>query len=203
MAFINFGMASTLAQAKASLNKLKVFFPTDSSAIVVNGREFGGVTKNDLNAALGEIRSDVADTEDDMNTLRAEVNAKQLEIGAVQTDAQPTENSGNHLTSGAIYTALQNVTEKVIEMYTTPVVIAPNNLYKLGGRAILDVSFLAGQAGVMNEYMFEFTVTSDDFALTLPLGVKWIDDMYFENGYTYQVSVVNNLAIAAGWEAEQ
>lgn len=34
--------------------------------------------------------------------LREELNAKQLEVGAVQTDAEPVKNSANHLTSGAI-----------------------------------------------------------------------------------------------------
>ena len=38
--------------------------------------------------------------------LRAELNAKQLEIGAVQTDEKPTQGSANHLTSGAVYSAI-------------------------------------------------------------------------------------------------
>lgn len=41
MAFINFGMANTLAQAKASTNRNKLFFPTNSNSIVIDGKEYG------------------------------------------------------------------------------------------------------------------------------------------------------------------
>lgn len=201
MAYINFGMANTLAQAKASENRNKLFFPTDSHAIVLAGKEYGGVTTAMLNSAMGEVAEDVADLEGDMETLRSEVNAAQLAIGAVQTDAAPTENSANHLTSGVVYTALQNVTENEITLSGTPVAIAPNNLYKLGTRSVLDVSLIAGASGRLNEYMFEFTVDGDNFTLTLPSSVKWMEEPVFEDGYLYQVSIVNNLAIAAGWEA--
>ena len=44
--------------------------------------------------------------------LRAELNAKQLEIGAVQTDEVPTEFSANHLTSGAVYNSVASITGK-------------------------------------------------------------------------------------------
>ena len=37
-----------------------------------------------------------------MDNMQATINEKQLEIGAVQTDDEPTPNSGNHLTSGTI-----------------------------------------------------------------------------------------------------
>ena len=202
MAYFKVNRTSTLQQAKASENPNKVFFPKDSSAVVLNGKEYGGVTQNELNAALGEIEKDVEDIAGDMETLRGEFNAAQLELGAVQTDPVPTKNSGNHMTSGALYTAFQNVTEKEIELLTTPVVIGPNNLYKLGTRESLNVSFLSGVSGVVNEYMFTFKVDGDEFTLTLPSGVKWVEEPSFEDGYIYEVSVVNGLAIAAGWEDE-
>jgi hypothetical protein len=52
----------------------------------------------------------------------------------------------------------------------------------------------------LNEYAFEFTSTTDDFTLNMPRGVKWIEEPEILEGYTYQVSVLNNLAIIAGWE---
>jgi len=48
MAFINFGMANTLAQAKASTNKNKLFFPTDSKKIAIDGKEYGGLDGVDI-----------------------------------------------------------------------------------------------------------------------------------------------------------
>ena len=202
MAFINFGMSNTLEEAKASTNKAKLFFPTDSHAIVINGKEYGGVTTNMLNSAMGDVEKDVEDVQEDVNTLRSELNAAQLELGAVQTDAVPTQNSSKHLTSGAVYTALQKVTENEITNNDTNPSILPNKLYKLGTRSSLNVSLIAGEVGIVNEYMFEFTVDGDEFTLTLPSSVKWIEEPVFEDGYKYQVSIVNNLAVTAGWEVE-
>ena len=51
------------------------------------------------------------------------------------------------------------------------------------------------------EYMMEFTVSGDNFTLTLPSGVRWMEEPDFEAGSTYQVSVLNNLAIYAAWES--
>jgi hypothetical protein len=57
--------------------------------------------------------------------------------------------------------------------------------------------------GYVNEYMIEFTVDGDGFTLTLPEGVRWVDEPTWEDGYTYQVSIVDNLAVYAGWEAPE
>lgn len=91
--------------------------------------------------------------------------------------------------------------QKEIELLTDSVNIKPNTLYKLGNRRNLTVSFIAGESMVVNEYMFQFTVTGDAFSLTLPAGVRWFEEPDFNDGSTYQVSIVDNLAIIAEWEA--
>lgn len=202
MAYVNFNRSSSLSQAKTSQNADTIFFPTNSSAIVMDGKEYGGVTTTDLNSAIDTVEQDVDGINDKVDLIRGEVQSAQLAIGAVQTDGAPTENSTNHLTSGAIYTAFENYSEKEVELLTDPVSIKPNVLYKLGDRSSLTVSFIQGQSGHVNEYMFEFNCTSDLFTLTLPSGVVWIEEPDFMDGYTYQVSVLNNLAITAGWEVE-
>ena len=81
--------------------------------------------------------------------------------------------------------------------------ILPNELNKWGKIKSLTInSFQGAQEGHVNEYMLEFTVSGDDFTLTLPEGVRWVEEPTWENGYTYQVSIVNNLAVFAGWEAQ-
>lgn len=81
--------------------------------------------------------------------------------------------------------------------------ILPNELNKWGKIKSLTInSFQGTQEGHVNEYMLEFTVSGDDFTLTLPEGVRWVEEPTWENGYTYQVSIVNNLAVFAGWEAQ-
>ena len=81
--------------------------------------------------------------------------------------------------------------------------ILPNELNKWGKIKSLTInSFQGAQEGHVNEYMLEFTVSGDNFTLTLPEGVRWVEEPTWENGYTYQVSIVNNLAVFAGWEVQ-
>ena len=90
----------------------------------------------------------------------------------------------------------------VFESAETKESILPNVLNKWGNIKSLAInSFQGAQEGYVNEYMLEFTVSGDDFTLTLPEGVRWVEEPTWENGYTYQVSIVNNLAVFAGWEA--
>ena len=81
--------------------------------------------------------------------------------------------------------------------------ILPNVLNKWENIKSLTIhSFQGAQEGCVNEYMLEFTVSGDDFTLALPEGVRWTEEPTWENGYTYQVSIVDNLAVFAGWEAK-
>ena len=91
----------------------------------------------------------------------------------------------------------------VFESAETKESILPNVLNKWGNIKSLAInSFQGAQEGYVNEYMLEFTVSGDNFTLTLPEGVRWAEESTWENGYTYQVSIVNNLAVFAGWEAQ-
>ena len=76
----------------------------------------------------------------------------------------------------------------------------PNILYKLGNRASLTVNFVDDIDDEVNEYMFEFTSVTNDFVLNMPEGVRFATDLDISEGYTYQVSVINDLALIAGWE---
>ena len=83
--------------------------------------------------------------------------------------------------------------------------ISPNVLNVWGIASSITIAFTAGASGEVNEYMFQFTCPS--FAattLTLPDTIRWAndDELEPEAGYTYQVSVVDNLAVYAGWEAQ-
>lgn len=68
----------------------------------------------------GKINSNfnkvVLSTEDALDAMQSEINAAQLEIGAVQTDNVPTEGSGNHMTSGGIYNAFKTQAETLFHI---------------------------------------------------------------------------------------
>lgn len=83
----------------------------------------------------------------------------------------------------------------------TELSICPNVLHKWNDIESLEItSFTGNVSGQVNEYLLQFVVDGNNFTLTLPSGVKWQEEPEFEDGFTYQVSIINNLAIYAGWE---
>ena len=88
-----------------------------------------------------------------------------------------------------------------VQQTNTTAIIVPNVLNVWGAVSSLNISFVEGQAGADNEYKLQFQVNSSSFTLTLPIGVVWASEPTWENGFIYQVSIQNNLAIYAGWEA--
>ncbi len=68
--------------------------------------------------------------------------------------------------------------------------------------ASLSVEFVAGANNAVNEYMLQFAVSGSNFDLTLPSGVRWVEEPTWEDGNTYQVSILNGLAVYAGWANE-
>lgn len=79
--------------------------------------------------------------------------------------------------------------------------IKPNTFYKFGYCSSLTVTLGAEESGIVNEYMFEFTTGSTPPTLRLPDSVKWSGGSAptIEANKTYQVSIVNNLAVYASF----
>ena len=78
--------------------------------------------------------------------------------------------------------------------------ISPNVFYKFGKSMVLTITLAPETNGIYNEYMFEFEVGAP-FQLSLPETVKWYGGSAptFDYGKTYQVSIVNNLALVASF----
>lgn len=95
------------------------------------------------------------------------------------------------------------VEEKSYHSYQRPDAsepIRPNIFYDFGPQYQLEITFEAPQSEYRsNEYMFQFESPSDrPTTLVMPSGVKWCYDPVIEAGKTYQVSVLNNLAVICG-----
>lgn len=80
--------------------------------------------------------------------------------------------------------------------------ISPNVFYKYGVCSKIEITFTAGDTNSYNEYMLEFQSGDTPTELVLPDGVKWAGDHEIESNMTYQVSIVNNLAVMGGWANE-
>ena len=76
--------------------------------------------------------------------------------------------------------------------------IRPNTYYKIINTPELIVSFLTNEYsnGILKNYMFEVTFSGGN-TLTLPSNINWANDVQpsCEDGYTYQISIINNLGV--------
>lgn len=76
--------------------------------------------------------------------------------------------------------------------------IQPNRYYIFGEKQNLTITLAEGEEGKLNEYMFEFVSGTTPTTLTLPETVKWMGDNTIGTSKTYQVSIVNNIAVLGG-----
>lgn len=97
-------VAQSISQQNANIDSK---FST-ASATIANRQ---AAIESEQAAQRNLITSEFAEQDEKMDTMQATINAKQLEIGAVQTDLEPTIGSGNHLTSGTIASTYGSYTE--------------------------------------------------------------------------------------------
>jgi hypothetical protein len=86
----------------------------------------------------------------------------------------------------------------LIEGATPTQSISPNKFYKFESVTTLTITFSPKTPNVLNEYMFQFTSGETATVLNMPDSVRWIGDHTIEPNKTYQVSIVNNLAVIGG-----
>ena len=80
------------------------------------------------------------------------------------------------------------------------VTIKPNVFNKWGEMLALDITLGFEVSNELNEYMIEFVSGETPTVFSLQGSVKWADGILVpESNMTYQVSIVNGLAVYAGW----
>lgn len=107
--------------------------------------------------------------------------------------------NGNTGGGGSVYPVVNMDIE--ISTYT----LQPNTFYVWEMADSLDLTLGDETEGVMNEYLFQFTAGSTTNSLTLPDAVTWAEDGIYAiiPGYTYRVSIINNLARMTKFFREQ
>ena len=76
--------------------------------------------------------------------------------------------------------------------------LLPNVFHTFGEVSSLKITFGEGLPGIVNEYMFQFNSGSTPTVLNLPEGVRWIGSRVVKANRTYQVSILNNIAVMGG-----
>lgn len=78
--------------------------------------------------------------------------------------------------------------------------LSPNIYYRNTSTSLSSLTITLGgvsNSNIINEYFIEFTTRSAGTTVSLPSTVKWAngETPTFENGKTYQISIVNNLGV--------
>ena len=96
---------------------------------------------------------------------------------------------------------------EVVDMgTTTAATIEPDKYYIFGEVASLAVGFVPAAEGKVGNYAFQFTCPADSATtLSLPIDVKFPiesgSSLVIAAGNTYQISILNGLAVATSWGA--
>lgn len=85
--------------------------------------------------------------------------------------------------------------------FDTTFTLTPNTLHKWDEVTELTLTLGAETPGIVNEYLIQFTSGATPTVLTLPKDVKWASPLKISKNKIYQISIVNNLATYAEFNA--
>lgn len=142
----------------------------------------------------GELVEDVVDTTGNSELLVMSQKAVTEQFNTTNNNIQELQNNLNTINS--------NYQKKIISVSSneTTKTIDSNTYYKWGTMSSLNITLNTNvDSSILNEYMFEFTSGSTPTTLSLPSSIKWLNGLspIIEQNKTYQVSIINNLAIIA------
>lgn len=115
----------------------------------------------------------------------------------------PAAQARNYLINGASLSdsLYKKAVGLVIETSSTTLELTPNQLYKwLPTVTKLNITFAKGDSETVNEYMMRFKVGTGSVSISLPAGVRWVEEPDWTAGSTYEVSIQDGLALYAEWE---
>lgn len=89
--------------------------------------------------------------------------------------------------------------DKVV-MTETTATLEPDKFYLFGEVSALNITLAPVEEGYASQYIFQFTSPLESpTTLTMPVTIIWSDIPTIKGGMTYQVSVVEGLAMITGW----
>lgn len=142
-------------------------------------------TKTEL-AAKQDVISDI-------DTIRTNAANYKGTVTSVKVD-----NVSKSPSSGAV--DLGYVNKKLTTSTSSSMSLSPNVYYRNTSTSLSTLTITLGSvsnSNIINEYFVEFTTRSSGTTVSLPSSIKWAngETPTFENGKTYQISIVNNLGV--------
>ena len=85
----------------------------------------------------------------------------------------------------------------ILKPSSLPSALQPNTYYDLGQRAGFIIDLAPYEPGIVNEYIFRFTIADSGSELTLPDNIIWANGKIppMTIGKNYEVSIIDNYAV--------
>lgn len=177
-------LAATASAVKAAYDLANSYKGT------VTGVKINGTTKTPSSGTvdLGTVITSHQDISGKQDKLVSGTNIKTINGTSILGSGDIVIEGGS--SSGGAYAEVSHGTGE------TTFTLTPNTFHVWDEVASLDLSFANEQAGVANEYLFQFASGSTATTLTLPDGLKWANDSAptIAENMIYQVSVLKGLA---------
>lgn len=172
--------------------------------LIAMGNTVGNLLSD--NIVNGDSASAVGYTANRINNITSGLSSRidSVSLSASESSAKVDEFETRVPTAAEkeLWNSLADGMDIVLQVETS-VSISPNVLNRwLSPVSSLTIDFSAGTIGKVNEYILEFKPASSSFTISLPSGVLWPEDPEWELGLTYQISVVNGLALYIAWDEE-
>ena len=143
--------------------------------------------------------------DEDASTIYVDVTYSYAMQDKIPTKVSQLTNDSNYATTSAVANKAdkyktQNVTSAVSSA-SGSYSFQPNTYYvidQLSGITTFTFSFATpSDTSIVNEYYIQFTTPAAGVALSLPSSIKWIngETPIIQGGKTYQLNVINNLAV--------
>lgn len=190
---------STTLAATASAVK-SAYDLANSYKGTVTGVKINGTTKSPTSGTvdLGTVITSHQDISGKQDKLVSGTNIKTINGTSILGSGNITISGGS---SGGGSGAYAQVNHGASD---TTFTLTPNTFHVWDEISALTLSFGDETAGVANEFVFQFTSGSTATSLTLPDGIKWVNDTVptISENKIYQISVLNNLAAALEFSNE-
>ncbi len=159
----------------------------------VSGGSGGGESIDTSNFATKDELAQKQDIISDIDTIRTNAANYKGTVTSVKVD-----NVSKSPSSGAV--DLGYVNKQLTTSTSSSMSLSPNVYYRNTSTSLSTLTITLGSvsnSNIINEYFVEFTTRSSGTTVSLPSTVKWAngETPTFENGKTYQISIVNNLGV--------
>ena len=186
---VEFLPANKLQEKLTSGESIKTI---NNESILGNGNvNVGEIVARDTSETLDDVYGNI-----DLTPYATKVDLTSKQNNLVSGDNIKTINGESILGGGDIKIG----NKKLISFTEGTITLTPNTYYRNTNTSLSALTITLGTITddtIFNEFFIEFTTRSSGTTVALPSAIKWVNGIapVFDNGSTYQISIVNNWGI--------